>query len=130
MSRVHADRRLTIDRAIDASHTVRVERQDLDEMLGNLLDNAHKWAASRVRVSSTPAGDALAISVEDDGPGVPSQTRDAVLRRGVKADEAAPGSCLGLAIADDLARLYGGSLELETASVGGLRAVLTLPMTR
>ena len=130
MSRVHADRRLTIDRALDASHSVRVERQDLDEMLGNLLDNAFKWAASTIRVSSRVAGDRVIIAVEDDGPGVPPETRDAVLKRGVKADEAAPGSGLGLAIADDLARLYGGSLELAAGREGGLLAVLTLPMAR
>jgi signal transduction histidine kinase len=130
MSRVHADRRLTIDRALDAAHIVRVERQDLDEMLGNLLDNAFKWAASTIRVSARVAGDSVVIAVEDDGPGVPPDQRDAVLKRGVKADEAAPGSGLGLAIADDLARLYGGSLELEAASIGGLTAEVRLPAAR
>ena len=130
MSRVHADRRLTIDRALDAAHIVRVERQDLDEMLGNLLDNAFKWAASTIRLSSRVTGERVIVAVEDDGPGVTADKRDAVLKRGVKADEAAPGSGLGLAIADDLARLYGGSLELEAGRDGGLRAVLTLPVAR
>ena len=130
MARVHADRRLSIDRALDASHIVRVERQDLDEMLGNLLDNAFKWAARAIHVSSRVTDASVIVAVEDDGPGVPPDKRDAVLKRGVRADEAAPGSGLGLAIAHDLARLYGGSVALEAASVGGLRAVLTLPVAR
>jgi signal transduction histidine kinase len=126
MARVHAARPVTIDRDIDPAHTVRVERQDLDEMLGNLLDNACKWAATRVRISSRVEGDRVGISVEDDGPGVPVDQRDAVLKRGVRADEAAPGSGLGLAIADDLARLYGGTIELDASALGGLKATLTL----
>ena len=127
MARVHAHRALEVDRRIDPAHTVRVERQDLDEMLGNLIDNAFKWAAGAIHVSSQPSGEHIRVAVEDDGPGVPAEKRDAVLKRGVRADEAAPGSGLGLAIADDLARLYGGSLELESSPIGGLRAVLKLP---
>src|SRR5262245_36858625 len=96
-------------------------------MLGNLLDNACKWARRRVIVDSSPAGDALEISVDDDGPGVEASMRDVVLQRGVRADEAAPGSGLGLAIARDLAELYGGSIALDGAPAGGLRARLRLP---
>ena len=86
-------------------------------MLGNLLDNACKWARSRVIVTSTMHDDCLSIAVDDDGPGLDPSMREAVLQRGVRADEAAPGSGLGLAIVRDLAELYGGSIAL-----GGLAA--------
>jgi signal transduction histidine kinase len=106
---------------------VRAEREDLDEMLGNLLDNACKWARSTVTVSSTPAGSAIVVTVDDDGPGLEASMREAVLQRGVRADEGAPGSGLGLAIVRDLAELYGGSIALSSSPSGGLRARLQLP---
>lgn len=127
MTRLHASRGLAIDVRVDAGHAVRVQREDLDEMLGNLMDNACKWTRSHVRVASTAAAGAIVLTVEDDGPGVPAAQRDAVLARGVRADQAAPGTGLGLAIVRDLAQLYGGSIELGDAASGGLRAVLTLP---
>jgi signal transduction histidine kinase len=96
-------------------------------MLGNLLDNACKYARQHVRLTSANGDDRIQISVEDDGPGVPQQMREVVLQRGVRADEAAPGSGFGLAIVRDLAELYGGSIALETSTLGGLRARLTLP---
>lgn len=105
----------------------RGEKQDLQEMLGNVLDNAWKWAASRVVI--TVAGDAgrLTIVVDDDGPGLAPEQRRAVLARGVRADEQVPGSGLGLAIVSDLARLYDGAIELDASPLGGLRVRLTLP---
>jgi signal transduction histidine kinase len=130
LERLHADRGLRIMVDVDPSHTVRVQRQDLDELLGNLLDNACKWTRGRVALSSSRAGDRVVILVDDDGPGVPVEQRGKVLQRGVKADEAAPGSGLGLAIVRELADLYGGSLSLEDAPDGGLRARLTLPSTQ
>jgi signal transduction histidine kinase len=127
LQRLHATRGISIDVTVDPPLTARVQREDLDEMLGNLLDNACKWARSRVALSAHASGEAIAIAVDDDGPGVPADKRDVVLRRGVRADEAAPGSGLGLAIVRDLADVYGGSIRLEEARGGGLRAVLTLP---
>ena len=107
---------------------VRGQREDLDEMLGNLLDNACKWARSRVVVTSYAATTrAIVVTVDDDGPGLDPSMREAVLQRGVRADEAAPGSGLGLAIVRDLAELYGGSISLAEAPRGGLRARLELP---
>src|SRR6185369_6797578 len=106
---------------------VRVQREDLDEMLGNLLDNACKWAKSRVQLSSTLSGSTATILVDDDGAGLDPSMRDAVLQRGVRADEAAPGSGLGLAIVRDLAELYGGSISLDRSPEGGVRARLRLP---
>jgi len=125
--RLHADRGLTIDVHIAPEHAVRSHREDLDEMLGNLLDNACKWAKSRVAVESSANGAGLVITVDDDGPGLEASMREAVLQRGVRADEAGPGSGLGLAIVRDLAELYGGSIALSRSPIGGLRARLELP---
>jgi signal transduction histidine kinase len=183
--RLHADRGIAIDVRVPGDHVVRCQREDLDEMLGNLLDNACKWAASRVSVSSAIAprgrdlppkggshrdapkrdlppksgshenaperdasrgsdelaggsgvdgrvvssddGAIVEITVDDDGPGIEASLRDSVMLRGVRADEAAPGSGFGLAIVRELAELYGGSIALDTAASGGLRARLRLP---
>ncbi len=125
--RLHAERGLAIDVDIPDLHTVRCQREDLDEMMGNLLDNACKWGRSRVAVSARPEGDTVAIDVDDDGPGLPPSMRDVVLQRGVRADEAAPGSGFGLAIVRELAELYRGSIVLEASPLGGLRATLRLP---
>ncbi len=125
--RLHAGRGLTIDVAVDPAHAVRAGREDLDEMLGNVLDNACKWARSRVVVTSASTGSAIIVTVDDDGPGLEASMRDAVLLRGVRADEAAPGSGLGLAIVRDLAALYGGSIALGESPSGGLQARLRLP---
>jgi signal transduction histidine kinase len=96
-------------------------------MLGNLLDNACKWAASRVAVSSSLEGGRLHISVDDDGPGLDPSLRAQALQRGARADQKAPGSGLGLAIVSDLAELYGGSVTLESSPLSGTRARLELP---
>ena len=101
--------------------------QDLQEMLGNLLENACKWARHRVEVNAGVANGVLWITIDDDGKGLPAAQRSAVLQRGVRADEQVPGSGLGLAIVSDLAQLYGGSVSLEDSPLGGLRARLTLP---
>lgn len=126
--RLHAGRGLTIDVLVAEDHVVRCQREDLDEMLGNLLDNACKWAKSRVTVASAVRADGLVeILVDDDGPGIAPALRDAVLQRGVRADEAAPGSGFGLAIVRELAELYGGGIALDASPAGGLRARLRLP---
>jgi signal transduction histidine kinase len=96
-------------------------------MLGNLLDNACKWGQSRVVIASSETGSSIAITVDDDGPGIAPSMRASVLQRGVRADEAAPGSGLGLAIVRDMTELYGGTIALDRSEAGGLRAVLVLP---
>ena len=122
--------------AIDAPEGVRFrgERQDLEEMIGNLVDNACKWAQSRVAVEAFseldhPKGDRrmVRVVVDDDGPGLSPQQREQVARRGRRLDETKPGSGLGLSIVVELASLYGGAVTLGTAPVGGLRAELVLP---
>jgi signal transduction histidine kinase len=107
--RLHADRGVAIQVNVGDEHAFRGQREDLDEMLGNLLDNACKWARTRVEIESSVAGSTLLITVDDDGPGLD------------------PGSGLGLAIVRDLAALYGGSIALEASPLGGLRARLELP---
>ena len=130
LRRLHAERSLAIEVDVPADQSVQVQREDLDEMLGNLLDNACKWARARVTVTSARrAGDSgvIVITVDDDGPGLQASMRERVLQRGVRADEAAPGSGFGLAIVRDLAEVYKGSIALDSAPGGGLRARLTLP---
>jgi signal transduction histidine kinase len=129
LERLHAARGLAIDLDVPTDHEVRADRADLDEMLGNLLDNACKWATSRVSLTSTMAGANLILDIEDDGPGLPASQREVVLERGVRADEAAAGSGLGLAIVRELAELHGGTITLEAAPIG-LRARLTLPRAK
>jgi signal transduction histidine kinase len=96
-------------------------------MLGNLLDNACKWARGRTIIEASKSDSTAVITVDDDGAGLVPSLRERVLQRGVRADEAAPGSGLGLAIVRDLAELYGGSIALESSPLGGLRARLRLP---
>jgi len=126
MERIYADRALLIDVTVAPDVTVHAVLEDLEEMLGNLLDNACKWAKSRVVVSAVPAADRIVISVDDDGPGLDAALREQVLQRGVRADEASPGSGLGLSIVRDLADAYGGSIALQPSPIGGLRASLSL----
>jgi signal transduction histidine kinase len=127
MRRLHAGRELSIDTDVSPAHEIRGRREDLDEMLGNLLDNACKWARARVAVSSSIDDARLFISVDDDGPGLDPSVRAQMLQRGVRADQQVRGSGLGLAIVSDLAELYGGSVTLETSPLGGTRARLQLP---
>jgi len=125
--KLYAARELKIGVDVPKDYAVRVQREDLDEMLGNLLDNACKWARSGIVVGAAVKESAIAITVDDDGPGLPGPLRTVVLQRGIRADEASPGSGLGLAIVRDLAELYGGSISLGDSPRGGLRAQLTLP---
>jgi signal transduction histidine kinase len=125
--RLHADRGLTLDVEVSPEHAFQGQPEDLEEMLGNLLDNACQWAKSRVTIASSASGASVAITVDDDGPGLEASMREAVLQRGVRADEEAPGSGLGLSIVRDLAELYGGSISLGESPSGGVRARLVLP---
>jgi signal transduction histidine kinase len=127
LERLHAGRALSIRVDVPPDHAIRGQREDLDEMLGNLLENACTYARSQVAISSLNGEGRVIIAIEDDGPGLPVEIRDAVLQRGVRADEAGPGSGFGLAIVRELAELYGGSIALDASPTGGVRARLTLP---
>jgi signal transduction histidine kinase len=125
--RLYAERGIAINVIVPPDLSARVPREDLDEMLGNLLDNACKWARSQVAIAASATDARVEITVDDDGSGLTETMRGAVLQRGVRADEGTPGSGLGLAIVRDLAEVYGGSISLHESPEGGLRARLVLP---
>ncbi len=124
-----------VDLAVDCPDNLRFlgEKQDFDDMLGNLIDNACKWSRGEVaaRLEPIPAASGerafFRALIDDDGPGLAAELRAEALRRGRRLDESKPGSGLGLSIVSDLAAAYGGGLELADSPMGGLRAILTLP---
>lgn len=128
LRRIYDRRGVEIEWEAAPGAVFRGERQDLEDLAGNLMDNACKWAARSVRVTAGPAaGGRLEIVVEDDGPGLTGEQRRQALARGVRLDEQAPGAGLGLAIVTDLAAAYGGTLSLDRSALGGLCARLDLP---
>jgi signal transduction histidine kinase len=131
MEKIYHDRAIAIDVRVQDGVQFGGERPDLEEMLGNLVDNACTWASSRVTidVTSVRADEAsnLRFVIDDDGPGLSATDREFAGKRGQRLDETKPGSGLGLSIVTELAALYGGTFELGAAPAGGLRAELTLP---
>ena len=127
MEQLYRARNIKLSQTVSAACWFRGEAEDLEEMLGNLIDNACKWACSKVDISAQCADEHLTLVVEDDGDGVPETLRNEIIERGRRLDEEVPGSGLGLDIVRDIAELYRGSLELEQSSSGGIRASLVLP---
>lgn len=127
LSTLYAARQLTFSLSIPPGAAVLVRPEDLEEILGNLLDNACKWARGQVFITVSPQPDCTELTVADDGPGLPEPLRASVLERGVRADESAPGAGLGLAIVRDLVEHYQGSITLEASATGGLLVRLKLP---
>jgi signal transduction histidine kinase len=128
LERIFSDRDVMIDWDADDDLYFLGERQDLQEMAGNVMENACKWCRGRVWASATELdGDRLRLCIDDDGPGLPPEKREEVLKRGARLDESAPGSGLGLSIVHELARAYGGKLALSESRHGGLRIDLELP---
>jgi signal transduction histidine kinase len=127
LARIHAERAIVIDCDCPPDLFFRGERQDLEEMAGNLMDNACKWAARQVQVRAIKAGPFFTLTVEDDGPGLSPEDQNRVGERGERLDETVPGSGLGLAIVRDISKLYAGSLALGASSLGGLEVRLSLP---
>lgn len=132
IQRIYKERNLSLKVEIEPGITFQGERQDLEEILGNLLDNAAKWAKSEIFVSAkcrmrggVPAF--VVISIEDDGPGVDRKQRPSLYKRGKRLDEDVPGSGLGLAIVRDIAQIYGGESHLRRSKLGGLRVEVKLP---
>ncbi|MDH3669076.1 MAG: sensor histidine kinase [Paracoccaceae bacterium] len=127
MERLFADRDLRIAAHVAEGAEFLGDAEDLHEILGNLIENACKWAQSQVRISVDENAQGLTIRVEDDGPGVPEEVADQVFRRGARLDETVPGHGHGLAIVWDIAELYGGKVTVERAPLGGAEVSLTLP---
>jgi signal transduction histidine kinase len=127
VSKLYAGRGLHISSLIVPDLCARVQREDLEEILGNLLDNACKWAKSMIVLDAYRSGAMLVVTLDDDGPGLTADLRKVVLERGVRTDESSPGSGLGLAIVRDLVEVYGGSIALDESSLGGLRVQVSLP---
>jgi signal transduction histidine kinase len=131
--KIYREREITF--SVKAAEGLRFqgERQDLEEMVGNLVDNAGKWAQHGVMITIEPLAkhdDGRAffrVTIDDDGQGLAPELREAAMRRGRRLDETRPGSGLGLSIVVDLAALYGGALKLDASPMGGLRAELELP---
>lgn len=133
IEKIHRDRDIEVSVTVPEPVRVRCERQDLEEMVGNLVDNAFKWARGKVAIAvEPPAGGAKAapvvrLTVDDDGPGLSDAQFTEVMARGRRLDETKPGSGLGLAIVNELTAMYGGTVELRRSDMGGLRCELVLP---
>lgn len=129
LARIHAERGIAFTADIPDGLALAIDPQDLDELLGNLLDNGWRFARSTLRLAATIVDATARITIEDDGPGIPAPDRSAAVEPGRRLDEAGEGHGFGLSIARELAELYGGSLSLDEAPGGGLAAVVTLPAT-
>ncbi len=133
IERIHREKGISIEYTVQPGAKFQGEKQDLEEMLGNLLDNACKWGQARVYLTasiSTPETTGrrkLQITVEDDGPGLSPEQRAKIGKRGLRLDETKPGSGLGLSIVSDLAASYRGRLRLDASERGGLKAIIELP---
>ncbi|NOT70473.1 MAG: GHKL domain-containing protein [Hyphomicrobium sp.] len=134
LERINRDKGIAIAMDIAPGAKFQGEKQDLEEMLGNLLDNACKWGKKRVALKAvivTPDARSKAkrihVTVEDDGPGLTAEQRAKIGKRGMRLDESKPGSGLGLSIVSDLAVSYRGSMQLEASPMGGLLVRLELP---
>jgi signal transduction histidine kinase len=127
LAKVNADKRVDFIAAVPDGFAVACEQQDVDEMLGNILENAFRWARTKVEVRVRGEGRQAAVSIEDDGPGLDPDQMSQAMRAGERLDESSPGFGFGLSITRELAELYGGSLLLERSTLGGLRALLRLP---
>jgi signal transduction histidine kinase len=127
LDRIYGERGVALQVATSPGLKFQGEKQDFEEMVGNLLDNACKWSNGRVAVTAERARDGFVVIVDDDGAGLTEAERMKAVKRGQRLDESKPGSGLGLSIVADLAHLYKGRFELEPSPDGGLRARLTLP---
>jgi len=130
MPRIYRAKDFDLSVIVEEGLAFRGEKRDLEDMVGNLMDNACKWSVSRVKLTAHTMGPDVSqfvLSVEDDGPGIADEDYKNALKRGIRLDEATPGTGFGLSIVDDLAQAYKGSLALARSDMGGLKATLTLP---
>ncbi len=127
LAKVHGDKQIQTEVAIDRAVRFRGDEGDLMELLGNVLDNACKWCSGRVRVSAALGEGQLALSVEDDGPGISEADAQRVLERGNRADQSVPGHGIGLAVTRDIVEAYGGRIVIARSTLGGASVTLLLP---
>ncbi len=131
MDKVYAHRGVVLVNELDSDVVIAVEKSDLDEMIGNLIENSYKWANSLIRVYQEPIVNGhIVLVIEDDGPGIAREKCKQVLKRGVRLDENTPGTGLGLNIVNELVHSYRGDLVLTHSALGGLKAMLYLPIPR
>jgi two-component system sensor histidine kinase PhoQ len=127
MGKVYADKRIETEVKVDPSIRFRGDEGDLMELLGNVLDNAFKWANGRIRITASLRDSRLNLTVEDDGPGIPEADAQRVLQRGARADESVPGHGIGLAVTRDIVEAYGGHILIARSDLGGAAVTLELP---
>jgi signal transduction histidine kinase len=131
VKRIYLEKDLDIQLQVDDGFVFRGEKRDLEEMTGNLLDNACKWTKGKINIAVDAPEELEArirLIFDDDGPGLTEDQYKEVLKRGARLDEATPGSGFGLSIVNDLAKAYNGSLELDKSPLGGLRTILIIPI--
>jgi two-component system sensor histidine kinase PhoQ len=127
LRKVHAGKQVQVDAAIEDGAVFRGNDGDLTELLGNLLDNAFKWARRQVRIEATMRSGALVLRVDDDGPGIPPEAAERIMERGTRADESVPGHGIGLAVVRDILHAYGGHIEIGRSTLGGAAISLDIP---
>ncbi len=127
LSKVYRDKRISAHLYIEPDLSFHAEQGDWLELLGNLLDNAYKWGHSRVEVRAEKETGQLTLTIEDDGPGIPEQEAAAILQRGVRADQSAPGQGIGLAVVASIVQAYGGEIRISASPLGGARIKIRLP---
>ena len=127
LSKIYVDKNIAFKNLVSNDLAVACEPQDLDEMLGNILDNAFKWAKTKVKIKSSMTGKNVALTLEDDGLGLTDDNLPVALMPGRRLDENTPGTGFGLSITRELAELYGGNIVLSRGELGGLKVVLILP---
>ncbi|MBU2899111.1 ATP-binding protein [Vibrio hepatarius] len=129
--KVYSDRGISLINELDSDLNVAVEQTDLNEMLGNIIENAYKWSKSIIRVHSlenSETSETIDVIIEDDGVGIPEQKLAQVIHRGVRLDETTPGTGLGLNIVSEMAHSYRGKLTLDRSSLGGLKVILSMKL--
>jgi signal transduction histidine kinase len=128
LERIYADKQLSIDQYVDPSLSVSCSEEDFDEIFGNILDNAFKWAAGKIQISAVRQGSTATISIHDDGPGIPHASIEKAFRPGLRLDEITPGDGFGLSISKELIELYGGSISMVPTKQG-LNVDVELPIS-
>jgi two-component system sensor histidine kinase PhoQ len=128
LDKVYRDKAIRAEMHVDKAPGFRGDRGDLLELLGNLLDNAYKWSAGRVKLSAGTDAGKLTLLVEDDGPGIAPADIERILQRGARADQSTPGQGIGLAVVASIVQAYGGEIEIGRSALGGAGITIRLPL--